>query len=238
MKVRPRIFVAVDVASARRSAAEFVSAPAAVYETSCSVADALKIKQSCKAIPTPGLLNLDVAASARALAVLVSIVRSGDAVGFGSSRPNVPLDGIDVTVAGLRSDDEVYMQCVAAGMRPDEAVTAARLGKGSVDAAVDTFELMRRRRGVLRLIEAIRDKDLNEVEMAAEAFGSSDVEVLRIAVNEIRTGEFAMFTSRDLEILAPQVEFVASLVKSYVKSPVLLARVLGTGLYFSECGQV
>ena len=232
----PTLFFSVDVADARGRALDFAASEHDVVthiEGPLTVAEVFSVNQNCSPLHLQ-VVNID-GVSQSASTQLLSLVRQGKIIGYSTSVKHAP--GVHVQRSGLLPDDVVYRSCVDAGMTSTQALQAAKAGRGSVDAAVAALPLLSRRGRVLKLLDAVSAHNMTAVQTTAAEFTGTDILLVRHAVTEIRSGEWAVWSEREVEIFSTHIEFVASTISDYyVQSPAATALTLGMGLYFAECG--
>lgn len=232
----PTLFSSVDVSDARDRALEYAEtlADSVVHVPGpLTVAEVAAVDAGWSPLHVQ-VVNIDGVSTSAAVR-LRALLRKGAFVGY-TTDPH-PLHGVSFHRRGLVRDDDVYVALSNEGYRPSEAAQCARVGRGSVDKARDALPALSSRTRVMKMLEAVRSHDLSGVHATSEALTGSDIELLRAAVHEIRSGDFAMWSQREVDILSKHIDFVESTVSTYfVKSPPATALTLAMGLYFAECG--
>lgn len=234
----PTLFCSVDVADARDKASEFAAGFASavtVVHGPLTVSEVPKVRETCSPLHLQ-VVNVD-GVSPSATEQLLSLVRQGLVVGYSTTIQSAA--GVHVQRSGLRSDDSVYVALSESGMRSSEAAQCARIGRGSADRGAQGLSLLSSRSRIVKMLDAIRSHDLPGTHTSASALTGDDIWLIREAVHEVRTGDFALWSQREVEIFAKHVDFVSGTVSDYfVRSPQTTALTLAMGLYFAECGLI
>lgn len=235
----PTIFTAADSATARAGAHEyaqttFPQTDIAPVDHRLTVSEIQQVRDLSVSPLLMPVVNCDAVSDA-ATQQLLTLVRKGEIVGYSTTIHEA--SGIYIRRTGLRSDDSVYLACVEGGMTSAEAAQSALMGRGSADAAASALHLMSSRFRVIKLLDAIRAHDLSAVHTAAAAFTAEDVVLVRKAIEEIHTGDWALWAQHEVEIFSEHIDFVTyTLSNYYITSPSATALPLAMGLYYAECG--
>jgi len=121
----------------------------------------------------------------------------------------------------LLSDHAVYDVCRAHGMDDSTATLCTAMGWGCPGRAVESMYYIRAKRKTQKALSAIREGDMGSLDKICASANADDVDLLRRALYEIKSGKYAVWIPEEVEPLRRAIDVMQAVLDGTTKLPVI-----------------